>query len=83
MRRTGVGRKLAFALIESRLDERERPLAKDAHHSVALKGVPHTADGKPWSIDVIVELVDERRVVAFEKYLKSGSGCAFTQRHFR
>lgn len=45
--------------------------------------VPHTADGKPWIIDVIVEFADERRAVAFEKYLKSGSGYAFAQRHLR
>ena len=52
----------------------------DAH---SAGRVPHTADGKPWIVDVIVEFADERRAVAFEKYLKSGSGCAFTQRHFR
>ena len=45
--------------------------------------VPHTADGKPWIVDVVVEFADERRAVAFEKYLKSGSGCAFAQRHLR
>ena len=45
--------------------------------------VPHTASGKPWIVDVVVEFSDEGRAVAFEKYLKSGSGCAFAQRHFR
>lgn len=45
--------------------------------------VPHTADGRPWIIDVIVEFSDERRAVAFEKYLKSGSGGAFAKRHLR
>ena len=44
---------------------------------------PHTASGKPWIIDVIVEFADERRAVAFEKYLKSGSGSEFAKRHFR
>jgi hypothetical protein len=29
--------------------------------------VSHTADGKPWIIDVIVEFSDERRAVALEK----------------
>ena len=43
----------------------------------------HTANGRPWSIDVMVEFADERRAVAFERYLKSGSGCAFANRHFR
>ena len=45
--------------------------------------VPHTADGKPWIIDVIVEFSDERRAVAFEKYLKSASGGAFARRHLK
>jgi len=52
----------------------------DAHNAGR---VPHTATGKPWTIDVVVEFADERRAIAFEKYLRSGSGCAFAQRHFR
>jgi predicted GIY-YIG superfamily endonuclease len=52
----------------------------DAHNSGRC---PHTASGKPWIIDVIVEFSDERRALAFEKYLKSGSGSAFATRHFR
>ena len=45
--------------------------------------VPHTADAKPWIIDVIVEFSVERRAVAFEKYLKSASGGAFARRHLK
>ena len=45
--------------------------------------VPHTPNGRPWDIDVVVEFSDQRRAVAFEKYLKSGSGGAFARRHFR
>jgi len=52
----------------------------DAHNAGR---VPHTVSGKPWIIDVIVEFSDERRAVAFEKYLKSGSGNAFAKRHLR
>jgi putative endonuclease len=44
---------------------------------------PHTASGKPWTVDVTVEFSDERRAVAFERYLKSGSGVAFAKRHIR
>ena len=40
----------------------------------------HTAKYRPWSIDLIVEFADERRAVAFDRYLKSGSGAAFAQR---
>jgi len=43
----------------------------------------HTASGRPWQIDVIVEFADEKRAIAFERYLKSGSGCAFAARHLR
>ena len=34
----------------------------------------HTARHRPWSIDMVIEFADERRAVAFERYLKSGSG---------
>jgi predicted GIY-YIG superfamily endonuclease len=43
----------------------------------------HTAKYRPWSLDLVVEFTDERRAVAFEGYLKSGSGVAFAQRHLR
>jgi predicted GIY-YIG superfamily endonuclease len=44
---------------------------------------PHTAFGRPWIVDVVVEFTDERRAVAFERYLKSGSGVVFAKRHLR
>ena len=43
----------------------------------------HTATGTPWDLDIVIEFTDERRAVAFEKYLKSGSGVAFAGRHLR
>jgi putative endonuclease len=43
----------------------------------------HTAKYRPWTIDVLIEFPEERRAVAFERYLKSGSGVAFAQRHLR
>jgi putative endonuclease len=43
----------------------------------------HTAKYRPWSIDVVIEFGEERRAVAFERYLKSGSGVAFAHRHLR
>ena len=42
----------------------------------------HTSKHKPWALVVALEFADERRAVAFEKYLKSGSGRAFARRHF-
>jgi predicted GIY-YIG superfamily endonuclease len=43
----------------------------------------HTASGGPWHVEVIVKFADEARAVAFERYLKSGSGNAFAIRHLR
>jgi putative endonuclease len=43
----------------------------------------YTAKYRPWSIDVTLAFADERRAVAFERYLKSGSGVAFAKRHLR
>jgi putative endonuclease len=42
----------------------------------------HTSTSRPWYLDVVVEFADERRAIMFERYLKSGSGCAFVKRHF-
>lgn len=44
---------------------------------------PHTAGGGPWQLDVTVDFADERRALALERYLKSGSGVAFAKRHLR
>lgn len=43
----------------------------------------HTASGRPWRLDVTVSFNDEKRAINFEKYLKSGSGVAFSKRHLR
>jgi hypothetical protein len=37
----------------------------------------------PWELDVLIQFSDERRAMAFERYLKSGSGVAFAKRHLR
>jgi putative endonuclease len=52
----------------------------DAHNAGRCR---HTASGRPWHIDVVVKFADEPRAVAFERYLKSGSGSAFAVRHLR
>jgi predicted GIY-YIG superfamily endonuclease len=43
----------------------------------------HTACGRPWRVIVVVAFADARRALEFERYLKSGSGCAFAARHLR
>ena len=45
-------------------------------------GSVHTASLRPWQLVVCVEFARESSAIAFEKYLKSGSGRAFAKRHF-
>jgi predicted GIY-YIG superfamily endonuclease len=42
----------------------------------------HTVWHRPWSVVVSMEFPTEADAVRFETYLKSGSGRAFTKRHF-
>ena len=55
--------------LERRLDE----------HNSGL--MPATYRFRPWQIDVSVWFKDEDKAIAFEAYLKSGSGRAFSKRH--
>ena len=43
---------------------------------------PSTTPWKSWTVDVCIEFGSERMAVRFEKYLKSGSGHEFAERHF-
>ena len=43
----------------------------------------NTAPLRPWRLVVAVAFRDADRAVAFERYLKSGSGRSFASRHFR
>lgn len=45
-------------------------------------GVPHTAKFRPWKIEAYFAFEAKEKAVAFEAYLKSGSGHAFAKRHF-
>jgi hypothetical protein len=42
--------------------------------------VPHTSKFRPWRVRTDVAFVDEKLAIAFEKYLKSGSGRAFAKK---
>jgi putative endonuclease len=42
--------------------------------------VPHTSKYRPWQLNTYVAFSNEERAVAFEKYLKSGSGRAFAKK---
>ena len=43
---------------------------------------PQTARQAPWQVIVLVQFLDERRAVAFEKFLKSASGGPFVRQYF-
>jgi putative endonuclease len=42
----------------------------------------HTAKSRPWQLVTATAFEDDERAVAFERYLKSGSGRAFANKHF-
>ena len=47
-----------------------------------LGEVAHTSKYRPWRIKTYIAFTDEDRALAFEKYLKSGSGRAFAKARF-
>lgn len=50
-----------------------------AHNAGRAK---HTAKFRPWEIVAYFAFKESERAMAFERYLKSGSGNAFARRHF-
>ena len=52
-------------------------VARLAKHNAGA--VTHTLKFRPWCIKSYVAFTDESRAIAFEKYLKSGSGRAFAK----
>jgi len=57
-----------------------RCAAKRVHETGMLRR-PRERDTH-WQLHVTIELADEDRALAFERYLKSGSGRACAKRHF-
>jgi len=45
-------------------------------------GCPHTSKNKPWILNNFFAFRSQEKAIAFEKYLKSGSGREFSRRHF-
>ncbi len=43
----------------------------------------HTSKYRPWRVVVALHFADAVKAADFERYLKSGSGQAFANRHFR
>jgi predicted GIY-YIG superfamily endonuclease len=58
-------------------DNVERRLA--VHNSGGSK---HTAHLRPWVLVAAIEFTNPASALAFERYLKTGSGRAFSKRHF-
>lgn len=58
-------------------DNVERRLA--VHNS---GGSQHTAPLRPWRLVAFTEFASPESAAAFEQYLKTGSGRAFSKRHF-
>jgi putative endonuclease len=58
-------------------DLRKRLIAHNAGRS------PHTSKYRPWRLITYVAFSDESKAVAFERYLKSGSGQAFAKKRLR
>jgi len=44
---------------------------------------PHTAKYKPWRLVTYLAFSDEAKAIAFERYLKTGSGRAFANKRLR
>jgi len=45
-------------------------------------GSIYTAKYKPWTLSGYIPFLKEPKAIAFEKYLKSGAGKAFANKHF-
>lgn len=43
--------------------------------------VSHTSKHKPWRVESAVAFRNKTKAIAFERYLKSGSGREFARRH--
>jgi putative endonuclease len=57
-------------------------LADDLRASLAAHNAgqsPHTSKFKPWKLLTYVAFSDQSKAVAFERYMKTGSGPAFAK----
>ncbi|VAX29043.1 hypothetical protein MNBD_IGNAVI01-3042 [hydrothermal vent metagenome] len=45
-------------------------------------GSPHTSKYKPWEIETAISFTNKEKAQKFERYLKSHSGRAFSNKHF-
>jgi len=74
-------------LIQSESHPRQRyiGLTEDLDRRLAEHNAgasPHTSKWCPWKLVVSIRFDDRDKALAFESYLKEGSGHAFARRHF-
>lgn len=74
-------------ILQSLKDAKQRYIGVTTNLNERLKDhntgkSPHTAKFKPWQVVVAIRFANDQKADAFEKYLKSGSGHAFANRHF-
>jgi len=74
-------------LLQSQSNPRQQYIGLTRDLRQRLKGhnegrSPHTAKFYPWILVAYFAFVREKTAIAFEKYLKSGSGRAFIKRRF-
>ena len=62
--------------IGSTSDLRVRPAKQNSGQ------VPHTSKFMPWKVETYIAFETLAKALAFEHYLKSGSGHAFAAKHF-
>ena len=82
----GIGKRFVYVL-QSDIDPERHYVGITSNVDNRLEWHNHgpcgyTVDHRPWSVVVSLEFADEQTAVRFERYLKSGSGRAFAQRHF-
>lgn len=68
---------------ESHVGERYIGLTRDLEHRLAKHNAghsTHTSKFRPWRLVTYLAFTDETKAVAFERYLKQGSGHAFANR---
>ena len=81
-----VGRRFVFILrSQSDPDRHYVGVASDVDERLEWHNAGPTAfttAHRPWVVVATIEFPTEREALRFEKYLTSGSGRAFTKRHF-
>jgi len=82
----GIGKRFVYVLrSNSNPDRHYVGIARDVEDRLEWHNhgpCGHTVRNRPWSLVVVIEFQTEQQATCFEKYLKSGSGRAFSKRHF-